>query len=74
MDPSSNWRVWRNRLGKAKGVAIVFRASDIGLELHSALSQEADRAALCQELCDKLNRAEGRYVDSSREDLAAKSE
>lgn len=58
--------MWRNRRGKAKGVAIVFRASDIGLELHSALAQEGDRAALCQELCDKLNRAEGRYVDSPR--------
>ena len=63
---SSFWRVWRNRRGKVKGLAIVFRASDIGLELRSDLVGETARAELAQELCDKLNRAEGRYVEGSR--------
>lgn len=58
----SYWKVWYSRRGKVKGLAIVFQAADIGLELRSDLWQESDREHLCQELCDKLNKAEGRYA------------
>jgi hypothetical protein len=57
---NSYWDVWRDRRGKAKGIAIVFVASDIGLELHSALAVEGDREQLCRDLCKKLNKAEKR--------------
>jgi hypothetical protein len=56
MDPIPRWHVWRNRLGRVKGVCIVFRAADYGLELHSALSNE-DAAAACEDLCKVLNTA-----------------
>jgi len=49
------WKVWRGRREKVKGVAIVFRASDIGLELLSDLVDEHDRAELCAEICAVLN-------------------
>lgn len=57
------WKVWRNRRGKVKGIAIVFPASDIGLELHSDLVDETDRADLAKELCDQLNEARKKWRD-----------
>lgn len=51
---SPKWQVWRNRRGRVKGVAIVHRCSDYGLELHSSLA-ESERLAYCEELCRKLN-------------------
>lgn len=56
-EPTPHWRTYRNRLGKTKGVAIVFRCSDIGLELKSCLWQEQARVELCNEIADALNRA-----------------
>lgn len=58
MDPIPTWKPYHNRRGKVKGVAIVFRASDIGLELKdSGLWQEGDRQALCEEIAEALNKA-----------------
>ena len=56
MDPIPRWQVWYGRGGKVKGVCIVFRCSDYGLEFCSALSN-ADAEAACKDLCHVLNTA-----------------
>lgn len=56
MDPTPTWQIWRNRLGRVKGVAIVYRASDYGLEIKSCLSNESNEE-WCKNLCDILNEA-----------------
>lgn len=56
MDPIPSWQVWRNRRGRIMGVAIVFRASDIGLEIKTAMSN-SDNESLCEDLCVVLNEA-----------------
>lgn len=63
----SKWTVWRNRRGKVKGIAIVFRAADIGLELHSDLADEGDREDLCREMCDQLNELRRKRAASSED-------
>lgn len=60
MNAPSNWRLWFNRRGRLKGIAIVFVASDYGLELQPNGLIEADRIDYCKRLCDTLNKAEGR--------------
>jgi hypothetical protein len=54
------WVVWKNRRGKAKGVAIVFRASDYALELQPNGLSEDDRLAACERLAKQLNEAKVR--------------
>ena len=50
------WKVWRDRHLKVKGVAIVHRASDIGLQLHTiGLTDEVAREEMCIELMELLN-------------------
>lgn len=58
----AEWRPYyyeRSRKGvrRVKGVAIVYRCADIGLELKSALGDEWSREDLCKELCAALNQA-----------------
>lgn len=60
MDAPSQWKVWFNRLGKVKGVAIVFRASDYALEFHCPYMTEADRVTACERLAKQLNDAKVR--------------
>jgi hypothetical protein len=54
------WVVWKNRRGKAKGVAIVFPASDYALELQPNGLSEADRLIACERLAKQLNDAKVR--------------
>lgn len=56
MYPTATWQVWRNRLGRVKGVAIVYRASDYALEIKAPLTN-ADKEAWCENLCAILNDA-----------------
>lgn len=56
MEPSPSWNVWRNRRGRVMGVAIVFRASAIGLEIKTAMSNSSNEEA-CEKLCAVLNDA-----------------
>jgi hypothetical protein len=50
------WKVWRDRYMKVKGVAVVHRASDVGLELHTiGLTDEVTREELCVDLMEYLN-------------------
>lgn len=55
MDPVPRWNLWFNRLGKVKGVAIVFRASDYALEFKCPYLTEDDRVAYCKDLAEALN-------------------
>jgi hypothetical protein len=55
MEPVPEWKLWFNRRGKLKGVAIVFRCSDYGLEMQPNGLSEADRIEWCKKLCERLN-------------------
>lgn len=57
MEPTPTWQPWHNRRGKVQGVAIVYRCSDIGLEMKPNGLIEADRQFLCEEIAAALNQA-----------------
>ena len=59
-EAQSKWTVWFNRLGRVKGVGIVFRASDYQLEFRCPYMTEADRVAACERLAEQLNAAKVR--------------
>lgn len=58
----ARWQLWFNRLGRLMGVAIVHPASDYALELRPNGLTEEDRILYCEQLCDTLNKSEGRIT------------
>ena len=56
----AHWKLWFNRRGRLKGIAIVYPASDYGLELQPNGLSEQDRISYCESLCDTLNIAQGK--------------
>jgi hypothetical protein len=55
MTVPNKWALWFSSRGKIRGVAIVYRASDYGLELKPNGLSESDRIAWCEDLCLVLN-------------------
>jgi hypothetical protein len=52
--------VWKSRRGRAKGVAIVFPASDYAFEMKPNGLSEADRLIACERMAKQLNDAKVR--------------